>query len=136
MNPTHPCGCVTPLTAFHKSHVQLPIPTERSLLDFLFTKQEVQCCADYVRAFSKQCCQIVLADHNISSWVATMDIATVAGDFVSEGSDLFFLGSLRTFFPYLLRLKAPSQRDGNTDNTSDRRSGFPVQGNQGKTSSD
>src|SRR2546425_12586551 len=49
-------------------HVQLPISIERSLLDLLFAKQEVQCCADNVRTFPKLRCQIVLANHHVPSW--------------------------------------------------------------------
>jgi hypothetical protein len=66
------------LAAFRKSDVQLPIPTEWSLLDFLFAKQEVQCGADNVRTLSKLRCQVVLADHHVAGWVAAMDPASVA----------------------------------------------------------
>jgi hypothetical protein len=66
------------LVATVQLKVQFPIPAERSLLDFLFPKQEVQCRPDNVRTLSKLCCQIVLANHHVPGWVTAMDSAPIA----------------------------------------------------------
>jgi hypothetical protein len=62
----------------HKSDVQLPIPVEGSLLDFLLAKQEVQRRTDSVPALSKLCRQIILAHHHLPGRVAAMYAACIA----------------------------------------------------------
>jgi len=66
------------LTGFHQSRVQLPIPTERSLLDLLLAKQEVQRPTDRIPVLSKLCCQIILANHHLPARVAAMDAVSIA----------------------------------------------------------
>ena len=73
-----------------RSDVQLPVPIQGSLLDFLFAQEEVQCCGNSVGVLAKLFRQIVLADDYVPGWVPLMDLATVGGNLISDCSKFFF----------------------------------------------
>ena len=61
-----------------RSDVELPVPAQGSPLDFLFAQEQVKCCGNGIGALAQLFRQIALADDNVPSWVAVMDVASIA----------------------------------------------------------
>src|SRR6202041_2392373 len=109
-------------SGFHKSDVQFPIPTERSLLDLVLAKQEIQRRTDFIPALSKLCGQIIFANHHLPTRVEAMNVAFIVVDLVSDRANLFsfFLCSLGTFGAYFVCLIGSRGCDCNSDSMSKR----------------
>src|SRR5438552_14579019 len=60
-----------------RSDVELPVPAQGSPLDYLFAQEQVKCCGNGIGALAQLFRQIALADDNVPSWVAVMDVASV-----------------------------------------------------------
>src|SRR5437879_12302442 len=110
-----------------ESDVQLPISVQRSLLDFLFTQEEVQCGGNNVGVLAKLFRQVAFADDYVPGWVALVDTAPVDRNFVSESAQFFLPITLHTLGSALIGLQTPSGRNCDSDSgTSDHCAGPPV----------
>jgi hypothetical protein len=114
---------------------QFPVPTQSSLLDFLFAREEVQGCGDNVGVLSKLFRDVALADDYAPGWVP-LYFATVRGNLISECSKFLFPVPLLTLDSGLIGFQTLSGRKCNSDSTSDHCAGPPVQGDPRKTACD
>jgi len=68
---------------------QFPVPTQSSLLGFLFAREEVQGCGDNVVVLAKLFRYVALADDYVPGWVP-LYFATAGGNLMSERSKFLF----------------------------------------------
>jgi hypothetical protein len=57
----------------HWLDVQLPVPAQRSTLHLTLIQKQIQCSGHFLRALSQLFRQVMLADHDVSSWELLVD---------------------------------------------------------------
>ncbi len=68
---------MSPVSRRLRSDVELPIPVQGSLLDFLFAQEEVESCGNRIGALVQLFRQVALADDYVPGRVALMDVASI-----------------------------------------------------------
>lgn len=75
-------------------YAELPIAVQGSLLNFLFTEQDIQSSGHEIRILAKLFGQVSFPDHNISTGEALVHLSSIRRDSIGEGFDLATLFSL------------------------------------------
>jgi hypothetical protein len=90
-------------------------------LDSAFAQEKSQCGGNSIWVLTELFGQIALADDDIPSWVALMDIASVGRNPIGEGAKFFLSVTRRTLNFGLFGIETNSARGGYPDRTSNRR---------------